>query len=174
MGIGSSWKDDGPFSSQVNVYRSLNCQIGKTFVAGCPGKKFRMPTWLPALLRRRHTSSELETISGAVLAFLTNLDTRLASSWADLRGATITNTSTRYRDAQTKLEEGNEMGMGTRVIDDDVLEEVLTIQETPLGWTVFSEDADGEALGGPYEDEIRAVAFQQGWEAAMQRVEDRG
>ncbi len=64
------------------------------------------------------------------------------------------------------------MGMGTRIIDDDVLEEELNVRETPLGFEVFGEDGSLVSFNPPYGEESQAQAFIDGWMAAMNRVEN--
>jgi len=63
--------------------------------------------------------------------------------------------------------------MGTRIINDDVLEEELFIEYTPLGHTVFSMDADGKGLSLSFHSKELASAWKAGWEAAMNKVEER-
>lgn len=62
------------------------------------------------------------------------------------------------------------MGMGTRVVDDDVLEEELNIERTPEGYVVFGEE--GQPRSRFYFDSESAEAFMEGWIAAMDRMEN--
>jgi hypothetical protein len=81
MSTGDRWKDDGLSTLEESIARSLNCRIGKTFVAELNSKKFRLPTSVRVRLLGRRSSSELGTTSGEVAAFLMSWDMPLARRW---------------------------------------------------------------------------------------------
>lgn len=62
------------------------------------------------------------------------------------------------------------MAMGTRVIDDDLLDEELHVVAHPMGYIVYGDE--GKALSPTFDKERDAEIWLDGWNDAMERIED--